>query len=110
MLEPSLYALADAGLITPCNSGFRFAHDRICEAAQALLTKDQVAALLACAESNGGSVDWVNCGMCVDERGVTEFVPGTLTTDQAPVERRVEQVLRMDVRNLQSRRAGDRFA
>src|SRR3954451_7769953 len=40
-------------------------------------TKDQVAALLACAEDKGGKVDWVNCGMCVDERGVTEFVPGT---------------------------------
>ena len=22
-------------------------------------------------------MDWVNCGMCVDERGVNEFVPGT---------------------------------
>ena len=40
-------------------------------------TKDQVAALLACAAQNGGKVDWVNCGMCVDERGVDEFVPGT---------------------------------
>ena len=40
-------------------------------------TKDQVAALLAEAEKNGGKVDWVNCGMCVDERGVNEFVPGT---------------------------------
>jgi tRNA 2-thiouridine synthesizing protein D len=40
-------------------------------------TKDQVAALLACAEKAGGKVDWVNCGMCVDERGATEFVPGT---------------------------------
>jgi tRNA 2-thiouridine synthesizing protein D len=40
-------------------------------------TKDQVAALLAEAEKNGGKVDWVNCGMCVDERGVGEFVPGT---------------------------------
>jgi tRNA 2-thiouridine synthesizing protein D len=40
-------------------------------------TKDQVAALLAEAERNGGKVDWVNCGMCVDERGVNEFVPGT---------------------------------
>jgi tRNA 2-thiouridine synthesizing protein D len=40
-------------------------------------TKDQVAALLACAEKNGGKVDWVNCGMCVDERGATEFVAGT---------------------------------
>jgi tRNA 2-thiouridine synthesizing protein D len=40
-------------------------------------TKDQVAALLACAAQNGGKVDWVNCGMCVDERGVDEFVAGT---------------------------------
>jgi tRNA 2-thiouridine synthesizing protein D len=40
-------------------------------------TKDQVSALLALAEASGGKVDWVNCGMCVDERGVTEFVPGT---------------------------------
>ena len=40
-------------------------------------TKDQVAALLVEAAKNGGKVDWVNCGMCVDERGVNEFVPGT---------------------------------
>ena len=40
-------------------------------------TKDQVAGLLASAATHGGKIDWVNCGMCVDERGVTEFVPGT---------------------------------
>lgn len=40
-------------------------------------TKDQVAALLALAEKNGAKLDWVNCGMCVDERGVGEFVAGT---------------------------------
>ena len=40
-------------------------------------TKDQVAALLAEAGRNGGKVDWVNCGLCVDERGVNEFVAGT---------------------------------
>ena len=39
-------------------------------------TKDQVVALLALAAANGGKVDWVNCGMCVDERGVGEFVAG----------------------------------
>jgi tRNA 2-thiouridine synthesizing protein D len=39
-------------------------------------TKDQVIALLALAEKNGGKVDWVNCGMCVDERGVGEFAAG----------------------------------
>jgi tRNA 2-thiouridine synthesizing protein D len=40
-------------------------------------TKDQIAALLASAETNGGKVDWVNCGMCVDARGVGEYVAGT---------------------------------
>ena len=39
-------------------------------------TKDQVAGLLACAEENGGKVDWVNCGLCVDERGAGETIPG----------------------------------
>jgi tRNA 2-thiouridine synthesizing protein D len=38
--------------------------------------KHQVVALLAFAEANGGKVDWVNCGMCVDERGVREFAAG----------------------------------
>jgi tRNA 2-thiouridine synthesizing protein D len=40
-------------------------------------TKDQVTALLALAAKSGGKVDWVNCGMCVDERGVGEFVADT---------------------------------
>ncbi|HYC56739.1 MAG TPA: DsrE family protein [Candidatus Binatia bacterium] len=40
-------------------------------------TKEQVAALLALAADKGCKVDWVNCGMCVDERGVGESVPGT---------------------------------
>jgi tRNA 2-thiouridine synthesizing protein D len=40
-------------------------------------TKDQVAGLLAEAARHGGKVDWVNCGMCVDERGVNDFVAGT---------------------------------
>ena len=40
-------------------------------------TKDQVTALLGVAAQNGGKLDWVNCGMCVDERGVGEFVEGT---------------------------------
>jgi tRNA 2-thiouridine synthesizing protein D len=42
-----------------------------------LTAKDQVAALLAEAAKNGGKVERINCGMCVDERGVNEFVPGT---------------------------------
>lgn len=39
-------------------------------------TKDQLLGLIAAAEQAGGKVDWVNCGMCVDERGVGEFAAG----------------------------------
>ena len=38
-------------------------------------TKDQVVALLALAEKNGGKIDWVNCGLCVDECPVTAIFP-----------------------------------
>jgi tRNA 2-thiouridine synthesizing protein D len=27
------------------------------------------------AENNGGKLDWINCGLCVDERGVAEALP-----------------------------------
>ena len=40
-------------------------------------TKDWVAALLAEAAGLGRKVEWVNCGLCVDERGVAEAIPGT---------------------------------
>ncbi len=38
--------------------------------------KDWVQALLAAAAANGTELSWVNCGLCVDERGVAEAVPG----------------------------------
>jgi tRNA 2-thiouridine synthesizing protein D len=38
--------------------------------------KDWVAAIFAEAERRGAKVDWVQCGLCVDERGATEWVPG----------------------------------
>ena len=40
------------------------------------LPKDWVAALIKATASNGGTLDWVNCGLCVDERGVAEAVEG----------------------------------
>ena len=40
------------------------------------LPKDWVSALIKAAEVNGGKLDWVNCGLCVDERGVAEAVEG----------------------------------
>ena len=41
------------------------------------LPKEWVAAILASAEKSGAKVDWINCGLCVDERGVMEAIPGT---------------------------------
>lgn len=38
--------------------------------------KDQIAALMRAAEASGGKVDWVNCGLCVDERGAAEAIAG----------------------------------
>lgn len=35
-----------------------------------------VAQLFAVAAAKGGSVDWVNCGLCVDERGAHEATEG----------------------------------
>ena len=39
-------------------------------------TKEWVAAILAQAERTGAKVDWVQCGLCVDERGAGECIPG----------------------------------
>jgi len=41
------------------------------------LPKDWVAALMKTALANGGNLDWINCGLCVDERGVGEAIEGT---------------------------------
>jgi tRNA 2-thiouridine synthesizing protein D len=38
--------------------------------------KDWVSAILAEAELHGSRVDWVQCGLCVDERGAAEWIPG----------------------------------
>jgi len=40
------------------------------------LPKDWVLAIMAEAEKNGGKIDWVNCGLCVDERGAAESIDG----------------------------------
>ena len=38
--------------------------------------KDWVAALFAEAGKRGSKIDWVQCGLCVDERGAGECIPG----------------------------------
>jgi tRNA 2-thiouridine synthesizing protein D len=38
--------------------------------------KDWIAAILEEAGRRGARVDWVQCGLCVDERGVGEWIAG----------------------------------
>ncbi len=38
--------------------------------------KDWVAALFKEAAQRGGKIDWVQCGLCVDERGAGECIEG----------------------------------
>ncbi len=40
------------------------------------LSKDWIAALMKTAQANGGKLDWVNCGLCVDERGAQDSIEG----------------------------------
>jgi tRNA 2-thiouridine synthesizing protein D len=51
-------------------------HGRSVEEENHLLTKNVIAALAAEATQNGGKLDWVNCGLCVDERGAGEAIEG----------------------------------
>src|SRR5258708_27800633 len=41
------------------------------------LPRDWIAALLAAAEKNGGKIDLIHCGLCVDQPGGGEAIPGT---------------------------------
>lgn len=52
-------------------------HGRDAAAEDHPTTRDWIAAILAEAERRGVTVDWVNCGLCVDERGVSESIAGT---------------------------------
>jgi tRNA 2-thiouridine synthesizing protein D len=40
------------------------------------LTRDWIAALRDAAQERGLRFDWVNCGLCVDERGMEPSIPG----------------------------------
>ena len=51
-------------------------HGRSVEEENHFIPKDAIAALMRLAEANGGKIDWVNCGLCVDERGATEAIAG----------------------------------
>lgn len=51
-------------------------HGRNVEEENHFLTKDVVGALIRQADQSGGKLDWVNCGLCVDERGAGEAIDG----------------------------------
>ena len=40
------------------------------------LPREWIEALMKETEKNGGKLDWVNCGLCVDERGAADSIEG----------------------------------
>ena len=55
------------------------------------LTRDWVAALHAAAAERGARLEWVNCGLCVDERGANESIPGPRRGSPADFARFIEE-------------------
>lgn len=51
-------------------------HGRDAEQEDHPLTREWIAAIMSEGERNGGKIDWVNCGLCCDERGAFEAIPG----------------------------------
>jgi tRNA 2-thiouridine synthesizing protein D len=51
-------------------------HGRTVEEENHPLTKDWILALKREAERNGATLTWINCGLCVDERGAENAVEG----------------------------------
>jgi len=40
------------------------------------LAREWIAGLMRTAAENGGAIEWINCGLCVDERGMSEAIDG----------------------------------
>ncbi len=51
-------------------------HGHDCEEEAHPLSKDWVAALQKKAADKGLTFEWINCGLCVDERGVNDVIDG----------------------------------
>ena len=51
-------------------------HGRSVEEENHLLPRVLIASLMAKAVKAGGRIDWINCGLCVDERGAGEAIDG----------------------------------
>ncbi|UEC01718.1 DsrE family protein [Burkholderia vietnamiensis] len=52
------------------------AHGRDVEEENHLMTSTVISELFGLAEAKGCTLEWVNCGLCVDERGAFEAVGG----------------------------------
>jgi len=52
--------------------------------------KDWIAALVKLAAEKGSKLTWIQCGLCVDERGVGEAVQGTVRGSPADFLKAVE--------------------
>lgn len=65
-------------------------HGRDAAAEDHPTTREWIAAILAEAERRGVKVEWVNCGLCVDERGVGEAIAGTRRGSPADLARFVQ--------------------
>jgi|SRR5678815_1207191 tRNA 2-thiouridine synthesizing protein D len=55
------------------------------------LPRDWISALMESASRNGGALRWVNCGLCVDERGVGEAIAGAARGSPADLWQLAEQ-------------------
>jgi len=53
--------------------------------------KDWIAAIMQNAVAGGAKVDWVQCGLCVDERGAAESIAGTRRGSPADLHKFVEE-------------------
>ena len=51
-------------------------HGRDLEQEDHPLPREWVAAIMETAAANGGSLEWINCGLCVDERGAGNWIDG----------------------------------
>jgi len=51
-------------------------HGRDVEEEDHPLPRKWIAAIIEAAAATGGTLDWVNCGLCVDERGAGESIEG----------------------------------
>ena len=55
------------------------------------LTRDWVAALRDAARASDAKLEWANCGLCVDERGMDPSIEGTRRGSPADLARFIEE-------------------